>query len=287
MRVLVTGGAGFIGTNLCKKLLDLGHEVISLDRVPSKFGYSLIHDVNDKLPNLEVDEIYNLASNPSPAHYINIPVNTSKTNILGVFNVLDLARENDAKILQASTCEVFENIEPDSNRACYRLGKKMAESIFFDYLRQYKTEIRIARLYNTYGPHIRLDDGRVIPEFIRRALNNEDIIIFGNAKRSFCYIDDVVDALISLMESRWLDVNIGSLEVFSVLEIADMIVEVTNSKSDITVIDSRDDDFKQEVRTENLAQDLLGWKPKVSFKEGITKTIEYFMGGNIICGRRN
>ena len=234
MEILVTGGKGFLGVNLCKKLRKLGHYVYSMDMITSEEKYYIQHDIIEKLPRIKVDVIFNLASTPSPAKYLKDPIHTVKTNIIGVMNVLDLAVHNDAKILQASTCEVYEDFDILDQRACYRHGKKMAESLFYDYYRYYNIIMNVARLGNVYGPGMKLDDGRVIPEFIRRALNNEDIIIMGGEqKRSFCYVDDMIDALILLMESHYIlkPINIRSMEELSISEIAEMIIIETNSKS--------------------------------------------------------
>lgn len=275
--ILVTGSAGFIGTNLCQRLVENGHNVIALDRVLSKFGQSLIHNIADPLPKMRVDQIYNLASSPSPAKYLKDPVDTSKTIILGAYNIAELARTYQTRILQTSTCEIYEEVSADNPRSCYRLGKKMAESIFYSYQNQYNIDIRIARLFNTYGPFMAMDDGRVIPVFIQKALKNEPIILLGNMHRSFCYITDIVEALIRLMNSDIkVPTNICDLETRSIKEIAEIIVQISNSKSDIILEEKRVDDFKQEVPKLNLAQNFLNWYPTVSFEKGIENTIHYF-----------
>jgi len=274
-RILVTGGAGFLGSNLCLRLLNDGDEVISLDKVKSKNCYSILHDIIDPLPKIKVDEIYNLAGTPSPAKYKLDPIHTTKTNIIGTLNVLELAKSCNAKILQASTGEVYEDSDWTNIRACYRHGKRLAESLFFDYQRKYKLDIRIARMYNSYGPGMALNDGRVIPSFIQKAILNQDIEILGTGDqtRSFCYVDDMIDALILLMDSKINVFDIFNDEELTISDIAFRIIRDSGSKSKI-IFKPILDDLNQ--KNPEYSLNLLNWIPKVNFNDGIKRTIDYF-----------
>ncbi|SFV51993.1 dTDP-glucose 4,6-dehydratase [hydrothermal vent metagenome] len=304
-RVLITGGAGFLGSHLCERLLQEENEVICLDNfftgnkrniehLMSDNYFELIrHDVTFPI-SLEVDEIYNLACPASPPHYQFDPVQTTKTSVIGAINMLDLAQKSKAKILQASTSEVYGDPEvhpqPESYRgsvnttgirACYDEGKRCAETLFFDYHRQYQVEIKIARIFNTYGPNMDLYDGRVVSNFIVQALKGEDITIYGDGtqSRSFCFVDDLVDGMIRLMNSD--DgfagpVNIGNPTEFTMLELAQEIIELTKSKSKITFHPLPQDDPLQRQPIIDLAYQKLGWRPQVELKDGLKETIKYF-----------
>jgi UDP-glucuronate decarboxylase len=304
-RVLVTGGAGFIGSHLCKRLIDLGHEVICIDNyftgsktnIADLLGYPrfelIRHDVT--LPiRLEVDEIYNLACPASPVHYQHDPLKTMKTSVLGAINVLELASELGAKILHTSTSEVYGdplvhpqaedywgNVNPIGKRSCYDEGKRCTETLFFDYYRRYALDIKVVRIFNTYGPNMHPKDGRVVSNFIIQALNNEDITIYGSGKqtRSFCYIDDMVDGLIRMME---MDqgftgpVNLGNPSEFTILELAEKVLRLTGSKSQLAFKPLPADDPKQRRPDIGLAANKLGWEPKVGLDEGLKETVVYF-----------
>jgi UDP-glucuronate decarboxylase len=304
-RVLVTGGAGFIGSHLCKRLIDLGHEVICIDNyftgsktnIADLLGYPrfelIRHDVT--LPiRLEVDEIYNLACPASPVHYQHDPLKTMKTSVLGAINVLELASELGAKILHTSTSEVYGdplvhpqaedywgNVNPIGKRSCYDEGKRCTETLFFDYYRRYALDIKVVRIFNTYGPNMHPKDGRVVSNFIIQALNDEDITIYGSGKqtRSFCYIDDMVDGLIRMME---MDqgftgpVNLGNPSEFTILELAEKVLRLTGSKSQLAFKPLPADDPKQRRPDIGLAASKLGWEPKVGLDEGLKETVVYF-----------
>jgi UDP-glucuronate decarboxylase len=304
-RVLVTGGAGFIGSHLCKRLIDLGHEVICIDNyftgsktnIADLLGYPrfelIRHDVT--LPiRLEVDEIYNLACPASPVHYQHDPLKTMKTSVLGAINVLELASELGAKILHTSTSEVYGdplvhpqpedywgNVNPIGKRSCYDEGKRCTETLFFDYYRRYALDIKVVRIFNTYGPNMHPKDGRVVSNFIIQALNDEDITIYGSGKqtRSFCYIDDMVDGLIRMME---MDqgftgpVNLGNPSEFTILELAEKVLRLTGSKSQLAFKPLPADDPKQRRPDIGLAANKLGWEPKVGLDEGLKETVVYF-----------
>ena len=310
-RVLVTGGAGFLGSHLCKRLIDDGKEVLCLDNyytgrkdnifhLIANNNFELIrHDIS--LPiNLEVDEIYNLACPASPPHYQHDPIQTTKTSVLGALNMLDLAKKTGAKILQASTSEVYGdpevhpqkeeywgNVNPIGIRSCYDEGKRCAETLFFDYYRQYNIPIKIVRIFNTYGPNMHPKDGRVISNFILQALKNEDITIYGdgNQTRSFCYVDDLIDGFVRYMDIDKSDnnfdfpgpINLGNPNEYRIGEIAEIIVKLTNAKSKIIYMPLPQDDPKQRRPDINNAKRILnGWEPCVELEEGLTKTITYF-----------
>lgn len=304
-RILVTGGAGFIGCHLCEKLLDLGHEVLCVDNFYTSArrnietlldhkSFELIrHDVTFPL-YVEVDEIYNLACPASPIHYQRDPVQTTKTSIHGAINMLGLAKRLKAKILQASTSEVYGdpgvhpqtedywgNVNPIGTRACYDEGKRCAETLFFDYHRQHRLRVKVARIFNTYGPRMHPNDGRVVSNFIVQALQNRPITIYGDGSqsRSFCFVDDMVDGLIRLMESNdeiTGPINLGNPVEFTMRELADKVITMTRTQSDIVWRPLPVDDPKQRQPDIALARTLLGWDPMVSLSEGLEKTIGYF-----------
>jgi UDP-glucuronate decarboxylase len=302
-KVLVTGGAGFIGSHLCKKLIDQGNIVYCLDNLFTgnkknikelldnpKFSFL---EYNIIVPcDLDVNKVYNLACPASPIHYQLFPVETLKTSILGSINMLDLANKNKARILQTSTSEIYGNpfvhpqkedywgnVNPIGVRSCYDEGKRCAETLFFDYNRQYGTDIRVVRIFNTYGPNMNINDGRVVSNFIIQALTNEDITIYGSGlqTRSFCYIDDMIDALLLMMGNDFIGpINLGNENEFTIIELAELVLSITNSKSKITFNELPQDDPKQRKPDISLAKNKLGWGPKIQLKEGLIKTIEYF-----------
>lgn len=304
-RVLVTGGAGFLGSHLCDRLLERGDEVLCADNLFTgtkrnidhlhnhpRFEF-LRHDVTFPL-YVEVDEIYNLACPASPIHYQYDPVQTTKTSVHGAINMLGLAKRLRCKILQASTSEVYGNprvspqpeeywgnVNPIGLRACYDEGKRCAETLFFDYHRQHKVPIKVARIFNTYGPRMHPRDGRVVSNFISQALAGEEITIYGDGSqtRSFCYVDELIDGLIRLMDTD--DevvgpVNLGNPAEFSIRELAELIIRQTGSKSVLTFHDLPSDDPTQRRPDNTLARELLGWEPKIPLEEGIEYTIRYF-----------
>lgn len=302
MRILVTGGAGFLGSHLCDHLLGLGHEVVSVDnfytgslrnlshlRDNPNFE-SIRHDVTIPL-YLEVDGIFNLACPASPIHYQNDPVQTLKTNVHGAINILGLAKRVKARVLQASTSEIYGDpevhpqpedywgrVNPIGIRACYDEGKRAAETLFFDYYRQHKVDIRVARIFNTFGPRMSLNDGRVVTNFIAQALRNEPISVYGDGgqTRSFCFVTDLIDGLASLFftEGIYQPINIGNPEPITMLELAKEIIELTNSKSEVRFLPLPADDPKDREPDITKAQNLLGWEPTVSRSIGLGLTIE-------------
>ena len=304
-KILVTGGAGFVGSHLCKKLLDEGNEVICLDNfytgnknnisglLSNKSFELLRHDVTFPI-YLEIDQIYNLACPASPIHYQTDPVQTTKTSVHGAINMLGLAKRTKSKILQASTSEVYGdptihpqiesywgNVNPVGIRSCYDEGKRCAETLFFDYYRQHKLKIKVARIFNTYGPHMHINDGRVVSNFIIQALKGEDITIFGDGTqtRSFCYVSDLVEALIKLMNSddNFIGpVNLGNPDEFTMNELADLVIKLTNSSSKIVQKTLPEDDPKQRQPDITLAKKKLAWEPGVMLEEGLNLTIRYF-----------
>lgn len=307
-RILVAGGAGFLGAHLCEKLLDSGHFVIALDnfhtgslnnlsslKVFSRFEI-LEADVTSPL-SIDVDAIYNLASPASPLQYQKNPVNTIKTNVLGAIHLLELAKKTGAKILQASTSEVYGDpsvhpqneaywgyVNPIGIRSCYDEGKRCAETLFFDYHRQYGVSIKVARIFNTYGPKMDAEDGRVVSNFIVQALKGEPLAIFGNGSqtRAFCYVDDLIEGLIRLMETEegvTGPVNLGNPQEFTIKELAALIIELTGSSSEIIFQPLPQDDPKQRRPDISLAKKLLYWEPQVALREGLIKTIAYFGNG--------
>lgn len=306
-KILVTGGCGFIGSNLCKKLLDAGNYVICLDNLftgtekniaafKDKPNFKFIyHDVINPLNLKEnIDEIYNLACPASPIHYQFNPIKTAQTSVFGALNMLELATQKRAKILQASTSEIYGDPEvhpqPEAYwgyvnsigiRSCYDESKRMAETLFFDYHRQYSTAIKLIRIFNTYGPNMNIDDGRVISNFIVQALRNEDITVYGSGlqTRSFCYIDDLLEGMTKMMESdnNFIGpVNLGNPEEFTMLSLAELIISMTGSKSKIEFKPLPSDDPARRKPLIDLARQKLKWEPKINLQTGLTKTIKYF-----------
>lgn len=304
-RILVTGGAGFLGSYLCERLLDQGHDVLCVDNyfTGSKQNIEHLlthphfelmrHDVTFPL-YVEVDEIYNLACPASPVHYQWDPVQTTKTSVHGAINMLGLAKRVKAKILQASTSEVYGDpevhpqpesywgkVNPVGVRSCYDEGKRCAETLFFDYWRQHNLRIKVVRIFNTYGPRMHPNDGRVVSNFIVQALKNRDITIYGDGSqtRSFCYMDDLLEAMVRAMNTGdefTGPVNIGNPGEFSMLELAELVLKLTGSKSKIIFEPLPQDDPKQRQPDIALAKSALGWEPKVKLEDGLKETIEYF-----------
>ena len=304
-RVLVTGGAGFLGSFLCERLLAEGCDVICVDNFYTGTKRNIVHllknpyfelirhDITFPL-YLEVDEIYNLACPASPIHYQNDPVQTTKVNVHGSINMLGLAKRVRAKILQASTSEVYGDptVHPQTEaywghvncigiRSCYDEGKRCAETLFFDYHRQHKIDIRVVRIFNTYGPRMHPNDGRVVSNFIIQALKNKDITIFGEGTqtRSFCFVDDLIDGLIRMMNApaKFIGpVNIGNPNEFSIRELASQVISLTGSTSKIVYLPLPEDDPLQRRPNIDLAKEQLGWEPKIQLNEGLERTIEYF-----------
>lgn len=304
-RVLVTGGAGFLGSHLCERLLSEGNDVLCLDNFYSGTKDNITHllgnphfemmrhDVTFQL-YVEVDEIYNLACPASPIHYQFDPVQTTKTSVHGAINMLGLAKRTKAKIFQASTSEVYGdpsvhpqqeaywgNVNPIGLRSCYDEGKRCAETLFFDYRRQHNLRIKVARIFNTYGPRMHPNDGRVVSNFIVQALNGEPITVYGegNQTRSFCYVDDLVEAFVRLMatpDDFAGPVNLGNPGEFTILELAKTIIELTGSKSEIVFKPLPSDDPTQRCPDIGLAREKLGWEPAVRLREGLVNTISYF-----------
>ena len=304
-RVLVTGGAGFLGSHLCEQLLNLGQEVLCVDNFFSSNRQNVAqllgnprfelmrHDVTFPL-YVEVDEIFNLACPASPVHYQFDPVQTTKTCIVGAINMLGLAKRLRLKILQASTSEIYGdpdvhpqiedywgNVNPIGFRSCYDEGKRCAETLFFDYRRQHNLPIKVVRIFNTYGPRMHPHDGRVVSNFIVQALKGEDITIFGDGgqTRSFCYVDDLVDGMLRMMETSP-DVtgplNIGNPNEFTIIELAELVIEMTATKSKIRFEPLPSDDPRQRRPDISRAKALLGWEPKTQLREGLARTIAYF-----------
>ena len=304
-QILVTGGAGFIGSHLCERLLKDGHNVICMDNYFTGLKQNIVHLLDNPYFELvrhdvtfpyyvEVDEIYNLACPASPIHYQFDPVSTTKTSVIGAINMLGLAKRTKARILQASTSEVYGdpivhpqeesywgNVNPIGLRSCYDEGKRCAETLFMDYHRQNKVDVKIIRIFNTYGPRMRPDDGRVVSNFIMQALKGEDITIYGDGKqtRSFQYVDDLVEGMIRMMASENFTgpVNLGNPREFTMLELAELVLKMTNSKSKIIFTPLPSDDPKQRKPDITLAKEKLnGWEPKIRLEEGLIDTIKYF-----------
>ena len=304
-KILVTGGAGFLGSNLCKRLLDEGNKVFCLDNfftgrmvniqslMRNKNFVLVRQNVIDKF-DTAVDEIYNLACPASPIHYQQYPVETTKTSVLGIINMLDLATKFKGKLLQASTSEIYGdplvhpqkenyqgNVNPIGIRACYDESKRVSESLCFDYHREYGTKIKVIRIFNTYGPNMGADDGRVVSNFICQALKGEDITIYGDGSqtRSFCYVDDLIDGMIRVMNSddKFLGpVNLGNPGEFTVKELAEKVITLTHSHSKLSFQALPQDDPAQRRPDIDLAREKLSWEPKVMLKEGLVRTIDYF-----------
>jgi UDP-glucuronate decarboxylase len=304
-KIMVTGGAGFIGSHLCERLLAQGHEVLCVDNYFTGSKRNIVHLLDNPYFELlrhdvcfplyvEVDEIYNLACPASPVHYQHDPVQTTKTSVHGAINMLGLAKRIGAKILQASTSEVYGdpvvhpqpesywgNVNPIGPRSCYDEGKRCAETLFFDYHRQHGLEIKVARIFNTYGPRMHPNDGRVVSNFIVQALQGEDITIYGEGSqtRSFCYVSDLVDGLISLMSSNASltgPVNLGNPGEFTILELAQKVIELTASDSGLAFKPLPQDDPQQRQPDIALALRALGWQPGVALTQGLDQTINYF-----------
>lgn len=319
--VLITGGAGFIGSHLCEEYVRQGHLVRCIDNfstgefrnIEHLFEYSNFHyanhDISDNF-DFDADEIFNLASPASPIHYQADPIGTTRTNVLGALNVLDVARKKGCRVLQASTSEIygdaliypqaedyFGNVNPIGIRSCYDEGKRCAESLFFDYHRQYGIEIKVVRIFNCYGPRMRLNDGRVIPNFVLQALRGEPLTIYGDGSqlRSFCYIDDLISGIVRMMRSLpdvTGPINLGSPNSCSIIELADLIRELVGSRSKIVRVNLPLDDPKQRCPDISLAREKLdNWLPNVDLRTGLLKTLEYFenelrTGGSGVHGCR-
>lgn len=310
-RILVTGGAGFLGSHLCERLIEQGHDVICLDNfftsqktnvqhLLDHRNFELIrHDVTHPVW-LEVDQVYNLACPAAPGHYQYNPIKTMKTSVMGAINVLGMAKRCNARVMQASTSEVYGdpeihpqpetyrgNVNPIGPRACYDEGKRAAETLFMDYHRKHKLDIRIVRIFNTYGPRMHPFDGRVVSNFIRQALAGENITIFGDGSqtRSFCYRNDLVEGFIRLMnteaEGIQQPINIGNPGEFTIRQLAELTIELTGSESSLVFEALPEDDPTQRQPTIERAKRLLGWEPTVPLREGLTRTIEYFRSINL------
>jgi len=303
-KVLVTGGAGFVGSHLCDRLIKDGHEVICLDNLFTGSRDNIAHlSANPNFTFIErdvqlpfyakVDWIFNLACPASPPHYQHEPVETVRTNVLGMFNMLELAKAVGARILQASTSEVYGdplvhpqteaywgNVDPISRRACYDEGKRCAETLCFDYHREYGVDIRVIRIFNTYGPRMAKNDGRVVSNFILQALRGEPVTIYGDGShtRSFQYVDDLIEGMIKMMEQDGFTgpLNIGNPGEFTLNELAKIVIEMTGSASQVTHLPEVDHDPKKRQADIALAREKLGWEPKIPLREGLAKTIEYF-----------
>jgi len=304
-KILVTGGAGFLGSHLCEKLLGEGHDVLCVDNfytgqkdnisplIGNPFFEVLRHDICFPL-YVEVDEIFNLACPASPVHYQFDPVQTTKVSVHGAINMLGLAKRTKAKILQASTSEVYGDpevhpqkedywgkVNPIGIRSCYDEGKRCAETLFFDYRRQHELEIKVARIFNTYGPRMQVNDGRVVSNFIVQALKGESITIYGDGSqtRSFCYVDDLIDGLVGLMntpDETTGPINLGNPNEFTIKELAEAIIELTGTRSKLVFMPLPSDDPRQRKPDISLAKRELAWEPKVQLREGLVKTVEYF-----------
>lgn len=304
-RTIVTGGAGFLGSHLCERLLNEGHDVICLDNFFTGSKVNVAHLLNN--PNfelmrhdvtfplyVEVDQIYNLACPASPVHYQHDPVQTTKTSVHGAINMLGLAKRTKARIFQASTSEVYGDpevhpqtesywgrVNPIGIRSCYDEGKRCAETLFFDYYRQHSLDIKVARIFNTYGPRMNQNDGRVVSNFIVQALKGENITIYGDGQqtRSFCYVDDLIEGFIRLMNTEpgfTGPVNLGNPGEFTMLELAEKVLKLVGGKSKLTFMPLPADDPKQRQPNIALAKDKLGWEPKVPLEDGLRLTVDYF-----------
>ncbi len=311
-KILVTGGAGFLGSHLVERLIEEGNEVISIDNLYTGSEENLIaknshkrlkfinHDVEDPI-NLEVDEIFNLACPASPVHYQKDPLKTVKTSVLGALNMLELAKRNNATIFQASTSEVYGdpilhpqpesywgNVNPIGIRSCYDEGKRCAETIFFDFHRLHNIDIRVARIFNTYGPRMQANDGRVVSNFIVQALKGDDLTLYGDGQqtRSFCYVDDLIEGFVRFMKLSEADskindfpspINLGNPDEFTVYELAEKVLDIIGGKSKLVFLPLPQDDPMQRNPDISIAtQKLNGWKPQIKLEEGIKKTVEYF-----------
>ena len=304
MRILVTGGAGFLGSHLCDRLINEGHDILCLDNfftgrkqniahLLQNAKFELIrHDVIDPF-KVEVDQIYNLACPASPPHYQYNPIKTTKTSVMGAINCLGLAKRVRARVFLASTSEVYGdpnvhpqsesywgNVNPIGRRSCYDEGKRCAETLFFDYHRENGVDIRVVRIFNTYGPRMLADDGRVVSNFIVQALKGEDLTVYGDGSqtRSFCYVDDLIEGFVRLMNQDKTvgPVNIGNPGEFTMLELAELVLKKVGGKSKITNLPLPADDPKQRRPDISMAKEFLGWEPQVPLAEGLDRTIEYF-----------
>ncbi len=304
MIIIVTGGAGFIGSHLCARLVNEGNEVICIDNFHTGTEANLekiadsplfkltIHDIIEPI-ELKADRIYNLACPASPVHYQADPIRTIKTSVFGTLNMLELARKNNTRMLQASTSEIYGdpheqpqtehywgNVNPVGIRSCYDEGKRLAETLCFEYKRQYSAEIRVARIFNTYGPRMAIDDGRVVPNLITQALKGRPLTVYGDGlqTRSFCYVDDMIEGLIHLMESGYSEspVNLGNPLELTILEVVRLIQELTGTSGEIVFHALPEDDPVRRKPDISLARRVLKWNPKVSIEEGMRETIEYF-----------
>jgi UDP-glucuronate decarboxylase len=304
-RILVSGGAGFLGSHLCERLLERGDEVLCIDNFFSSTRHNVAHLLDNRRMELlrhdvtfplyvEVDEIFNLACPASPVHYQFDPVQTTKTNVIGAINMLGLAKRLKVKVLQASTSEVYGdptvhpqaeeywgNVNPIGRRSCYDEGKRCAETLFFDYRRQHKMPIKVVRIFNTYGPRMHPNDGRVVSNFIVQALQGRDISIFGDGSqtRSFCYVDDLLEGMLRMMDTPpevTGPINIGNPGEFTIRELAELVIELTASKSKLKFEPLPSDDPRQRQPDISKAMAVLGWQPKTQLREGLTSTIAYF-----------
>ncbi len=304
-KILVTGGAGFLGSHLCERLIKEGHDVLCLDNLYTGNKGKIIHLMDNPYFEfirhditfpiyLEIDEIYNLACPASPVHYQFDPVQTTKTNVHGAINVLGLAKRTKAKILQASTSEVYGdpeihpqiekywgNVNPIGLRSCYDEGKRCAETLFFDYYRQHKVKIKVVRIFNTYGPRMNFDDGRVVSNFIFQALKNKNITIYGDGSqtRSFCYVDDLIDGMYKTMQtddSFSGPINLGNPIEYTIKQLAERVVNLTNSKSKLVYKDLPQDDPVRRKPDISLAKKVLEWSPMIKLDKGLIETINYF-----------
>lgn len=304
-RILVTGGAGFLGSHLCQRLIDQGHEVLCVDNFFTGSKYNILHLMENPLFEykrhdvtfplyVEVDEIYNLACPASPIHYQHDPVQTTKTSVHGAINMLGLAKRTGAKIFQASTSEVYGdptvhpqkedywgNVNPIGFRSCYDEGKRCAETLFFDYRRQHNMSIKVARIFNTYGPKMHANDGRVVSNFVVQALKGDPITVYGDGSqtRSFCYVDDLVEGFMRLMDTEHEvtgPMNLGNPGEFTIKELAEIVIEMTGAKSNLEFRPLPEDDPMQRQPNIDQAREILDWEPKIPLREGLAKTIEYF-----------
>jgi UDP-glucuronate decarboxylase len=306
-KILVTGGAGFLGSHLCERLLNEGHDVLCVDNFYTGTKRNVAHLMSNPMFEVmrhdvcfplyvEVDEIYNLACPASPIHYQFDPVQTTKVSVHGAINMLGLAKRVKAKIFQASTSEVYGDpevhpqkedywghVNPIGMRSCYDEGKRCAETLFFDYRRQHNLRIKVGRIFNTYGPRMHPNDGRVVSNFIMQALRDEDITLYGDGSqtRSFCYCDDLIEAFLRIMETPddfTGPINIGNPGEFTIKQLAELVIDLTGSKSSLVYRPLPDDDPMQRQPDITLAEETLGWSPQVQLREGLTRTIEYFKG---------
>ena len=314
-RILVTGGAGFLGSHLCDRLIKDGHDVLCLDNFFTGRKQNIAHLINNPSFELmrhdvtyplsvEVDQIFNLACPASPIHYQLDPVQTTKTSVHGAFNVLDLALRLKARVFQASTSEVYGDpeqhpqqesywgrVNPIGPRSCYDEGKRCAETLFFDYYRQHDLDIKVVRIFNTYGPRMHPNDGRVVSNFIVQALKGENITMYGDGSqtRSFCYVDDLIEGFVRMMATEkgvTGPINLGNPGEFTMLELAEKVIQLTGSKSKLVFMPLPTDDPKQRQPDISLAKQNLGWQPKVNLEDGLKETINYFTK-NIPCGYTN